>query len=470
MPTRRALAAAALAAAPALAPPAVGARSVPLHPARPGTVTVALPAMPAGANPLRTGDQYSLDVELLLDDPLYVATPAGGYAPDLARSWQTSAGGRVWRYALDPRARWTDGRRVTARDVVWSLEAYRSARDASPLRAAFSVLAWARALGPQEVEVGLRRPWPGWMGLLAEVPILPAPTGSRGAAIAPTDGPYRLVRWDRAGGSVALAANPGYFRTPPHVPELVLRAMAPAAALAALRRGTVQVAILPPAWTAAVRASPSLVAHLVPGRGLDLLVMRTVRGPLAQADVRRALALATQRAALVPILCGGPGAVPGGPWPPALAPSPPPPPYDPAAARALLAAAGWTPGPGGVRRRGGRALRVVVLYAGGSMTVASALAHMAAQWRRVGVGLVPRPVDFAALSARLRSGAFQAAALGAAFGVGADPRALVQGAGKTAYLPLAACASLVATGADLRGFVPNPQGPDLYQPQRWFVR
>jgi peptide/nickel transport system substrate-binding protein len=465
---RRALAAAVLAAA--LAPSAAGARSVPLHPARPGTVTVAFPAMPAGIDPLRTGDQYSLDVELLLDDPLYVATPAGGYAPDLARSWQASDGGRVWRYALDPRARWTDGRRVTAQDVVWSLEAYRSGRDASPLRDAFSVLAWAHALGPEEVEVRLRRPWPGWMGLLAQVPILPAPTGGRGAAPAPTDGPYRLARWDRAGGSVALTANPGYFRTPPRVAQLVLRAMAPAAALAALRRGTVQVAILPPSWAAAVRASPSLVAHLVPGRGLDLLVMDTGGGPLGQAAVRRALALATRRAALVPLLCGGPGSVPGAPWPPAVAASSPPPPYDPGAARALLTAAGWRPGPGGVRRRGGRALRVVVLYADGTMTVASALARMAAQWRRVGVELLPRPVGFAALAARLRSGAFQAAALGVAFGVGADPHALLQGAGGKAYLPLAACSGMVATGADLRGFVPNPQGPDLYQPQRWFVR
>src|SRR5699024_10325140 len=39
-------------------------------------------------------------------------------APGLAESWSVSADGRVWTFELDETARWSDGERIVAGDVV----------------------------------------------------------------------------------------------------------------------------------------------------------------------------------------------------------------------------------------------------------------------------------------------------------------------------------------------------------------
>lgn len=61
-------------------------------------------------------DEFRLITALF--EPLVVLDPATLAAkPALAAAWEVSADGRSWTFRLDERARWSDGRRVTAADV-----------------------------------------------------------------------------------------------------------------------------------------------------------------------------------------------------------------------------------------------------------------------------------------------------------------------------------------------------------------
>jgi peptide/nickel transport system substrate-binding protein len=58
-----------------------------------------------------------------------------GFRPRLARSWTWASDSLSVRFAIDPRARWHDGRPVTARDVAFSFRAYGDPRVESPAAA-----------------------------------------------------------------------------------------------------------------------------------------------------------------------------------------------------------------------------------------------------------------------------------------------------------------------------------------------
>src|SRR5262249_42751600 len=122
--------------------------------------------------------------------------------------------------------------------------------------------------------------------------------------------------------------------------------------------------------TPKVEASPDYQARFrtlkVPQFRQALLIWNCRNPFLADPRVRRALAQAWPRAETAKRLYPPNGAtLVGGPYPPAASETPPdlqPPPYDPAASARLLDEAGWKPGPGGIRRKGGKKASIEMLY------------------------------------------------------------------------------------------------------------
>lgn len=56
-----------------------------------------------------------------------------GFAPRLAQKWTWAPDSLSIAFSLDPRARWHDGKPVTASDVRFSLSAFKDPRFASPV-------------------------------------------------------------------------------------------------------------------------------------------------------------------------------------------------------------------------------------------------------------------------------------------------------------------------------------------------
>ncbi|NLF86662.1 MAG: hypothetical protein GX571_11225, partial [Lentisphaerae bacterium] len=78
---------------------------------------------PKSLNPYLDNNTFSYQVFGALYETLLGSDPlTADYAPGLARRWEIAEDGRVFTFHLDPMARWSDGRPVTAEDVKWTFE------------------------------------------------------------------------------------------------------------------------------------------------------------------------------------------------------------------------------------------------------------------------------------------------------------------------------------------------------------
>ncbi len=355
-----------------------------------------------------------------------------GFVPQLADRW-------TWRdsltlaFHLDARARWQDGAPVTARDVAFTFGAYTDSALDSPFRAGLARIASVTAPDSATAVFRFRSRYPEmFYDAVYNLRVLPAhlldtvPVSRwRGAGFgrAPVgDGPYRLARWT-SGESLELDADPGFFLGRPHLRRLIWRFNADfSVAVTQVIAGEADAieVLVTPANIARARATPHLALVPYPGSvytivGFNLRAQRG-GGPhpvLADAAVRRALVLATDRVQMARSVFGDAAKVPPGPIPESWAPlwfrDLPVPPFDSAAAARLLDSAGWTRGKDGVRRRGGRALAFTLTVPSTSPPRQKYAQLIQEELRRAGVDVRIEELDPPTLDQRLRSGRFDAA-------------------------------------------------------------
>ncbi len=157
----------------------------------------------------------------LIYDTLTWRDANGVARPWLAREIDRSRDGRVVTIRLDERARWHDGRDVTAQDVAFTFDFVQSHYHPR-FTPQLANLGRAVARDRSTVVLRLRRPSPGLLDQpLADIPILPRHLWADlpGEELAPPglpvgSGPYRLVDY-RPGQGYTLRANQAYFRGRP---------------------------------------------------------------------------------------------------------------------------------------------------------------------------------------------------------------------------------------------------------------
>ena len=349
------------------------------------------------------------------------------YRPALADRWER-LDSLTWRFHLRSGARWHDGRPVTAEDVRFSFEAF---GDPVLQSVAGPYLAGRVKVVPEDSTTFLVRfatPSPEQLyDGTYHVRVIPkhvwedVPRQAWGADTSTArligSGPYRVEHWER-GQYLALAADRGIAEPPP-LRRVVWRFTTdPDAALNLVlshEADLLETAIGPERERRAAGDSTlRLVSYPSAAYGFlgFNLMDRQRRGPhplLGDRDLRRALAMGTDRQVLARSVFGGNAKAPPGPmsqllwiWSDEIRTLP----FDTAAARAGLDRAGWRPGPDGVRHRGSRRLEFDILVPSSSGSRRQLAVQLQEMWRRLGVAVKVTAVDFPVFQERLGRGQF----------------------------------------------------------------
>ena len=356
----------------------------------------------------------------LIYDTLVWKDATGQILPWLATRWDRSPDARTHTFHLRENVRWHDGQPLTARDVAFTFEYFRSQTVppqviAQPLPEIQEV----RATGDHTVEFRLSTPLATFFGFSGVGSVLIVPehiwSGIQNAATASDpailvgSGPYRLESYNRGAGSYLYSAYDGYFLGRPFVSRLEYRPVGDQ--LAGVVAGELNMASasgVRPDVLAPFRNNPDLeVLQGPPGNSGSGLWWNLARGgALGDPRFRKACAHAINREDLVQRLHGG-NADPGNPgW------IPRPNPFhvdveqyrfDQARANRLLDEAGYArPSPDGVRQTpDGQPVRFSLLVTSPPAPLTDLVVNAL---RAVGVEVTPEALDTPAFNRRVTSG------------------------------------------------------------------
>ena len=133
----------------------------PQSPARGGNLVFDFATAPLGLDPSTSGDNAT-SMQMWNAWFEYLVQPnirGPGYAPMLAASYTISADQLLYTFRIRPGVQFSDGRHLTAADVVFSLK--RNIRPSiSLLNFLNGYIAAITAPSPNTVQITLKRPWP----------------------------------------------------------------------------------------------------------------------------------------------------------------------------------------------------------------------------------------------------------------------------------------------------------------------
>ena len=341
------------------------------------------------------------------------------FVPELATRVPTTANGGVSRdgktVTIDVRrgVKWSDGAPFDADDVVFSIAAINNPANRIPVRDGFDRIASVDEPDKYRVVVHLREPYfaivPKLFSSANTLALLPKHLLGSQPDINTGDynnlpvgiGPFRYSVWKR-GDAVELAANPLYWRGRPKLDRVIMKLIPDRnTVLAQLQTGELDMWYpFGGSFLARVAAIPSVSVLRTPAYIFNEITLNLKNPALADAGVRHALLLATDRKTIVDKVGHGVGVLQDVSAPlvdPAVPKDIPFTQYDPAKANALLDRDGWLRGSDGIRAKGAARLSFDVATSAGSPDVDLQIELIRSWWKEIGVELNVQHYDPALL-------------------------------------------------------------------------
>jgi peptide/nickel transport system substrate-binding protein len=274
--------------------------------------------------------------------------------PGLAKSWKVD--NRTYRFVLNEKATFSDGRKVRARDVLFTFRKLADPKAQAFRASSFAHIDWSatRAIDDTTIEIVFSKALAGQLSRFADVFILPEHVYSKRRFIddylftAIGSGPYRLVR-RTVRDAIVLERRDDYWREKPLIKTVVFKVVEDyTTAWNALKTGQIDESYIPTtAWLrerndAMLRKRLEFHFRYVPE--YNAIAWNTQRPLLRDKRVRRALAMAVPLADVVRQYYGDTARAISGPFTPqeaaynhavGLIP------YSPTGAKQLFADAGW---------------------------------------------------------------------------------------------------------------------------------
>ena len=463
--------------------------------------------------------------------------------PDLLTEIPTLANGGIaadeltYSYHLRRDARWHDGVPLTSADVEFTYRVIMHPDAGAESQQGWSVIDSVATPDPHTVVFRLKEPYASFVSdTFSDEDVLPRHllqdhlgAGFRNAPFhrAPVgSGPFRFQEWV-AGSHLTVTRFDAYHGGPPALDAITFKFVPEASTVVAqLQSGDLHgFDQIESSQAAVVERIAAMQLHRTPSLAFEHVDFNCRHPLLSDARVRRALAHATDRAAIAQHVYEGAEPAradqrPGSPWYSTVADTALR--FDPARGRALLAAAGWHDRDGdGIVERRGKPLRFELCTTAGRPARERAVAVLQQQWRAIGADVTVKLHNPAVLFGSqesggiLRRGAFSAVLFG--WGQTPDPAGMQviygsafappngQNMGRFTHarldtlvargaqvadpirrvplyrevenillsevpsLPLVWLIEIDAMTARLRGFRPNPQSGDTWNAHAWWL-
>ena len=396
-----------------------------------GTVIASIPGDAADIFPAFVGEQNGAAVRDLVFDRLATIGPGlntvgdKGFTPQLAKSWTWASDSLSIAFSLDPKARWHDGKSVTAADVKYSFATFTDPKAHSPVapllvnidsvavRDSSTAVFYFKKRTPEQFYDVAFQLFVVPEHVYGKVPLeslrtselIKTPIGS---------GRFRFVRWE-SDVRIELVADTANYRGRPKLDRVILTPYTESAAAATqvLAGQSDFVQAYPIDRIAELDSSKQARGQTVPTQqytflGMNPFVPRSTRREphpvFADIRVRRALSMAVDRTAMLHNVFGDLGRIAHGPFPMGLTTSDSTlrlPPFDTVAAAALLDSAGWRRGANGMRSKNGRPLRFSMLTLSTSVPRMKYAVLLQEAFRRLGVRADIERMDGKAFQARV---------------------------------------------------------------------
>lgn len=371
-----------------------------------GTVVFLIQSSPTSLDPRIGTDEPSEHIDELLFDGLVEHDAQFRFTPALAEHWE-QPDPLTLIFHLRSEVRFHDGRLLTARDVVWTIDSMRNGTVISTKTATYASVGSISAPDPLTVVFHLKRPDNFLLRNLATgaIGIVPEGSGREFWRNPVGTGPFRFVR-QQIDQEVVVERNPDGWKAPPHIAR-VRFAVVPDAITEALelQKGSADVAInsLPSDSLPVLAARPDLEVTDVPGTEVQYLAFNLRDPLLADVRVRQAVAYALDRDLIIRTLLHGrarpaESLLPPGHW--AWTADTARYDFNPVLAEKLLDTAGYPRGAGGVRFH-------LTMKTSTTEEVRLLAAVLQQQLARVGIALDLRSFEFATFYSDVVRGAFQ---------------------------------------------------------------
>ena len=308
-------------------------------PGDPSVLNLALEVSPNKLDPAMVTGVAEGEICALIFSGLVRFSLEGDVMPDAARSWTLDDGGRRYTFAMDTRRRFSSGRPVTARDVIFSFERVLAPGSTSPRRwvldrllgaAAFSAgtvphTAGLVAENDSTLVLTLSQPFKPFLSMLA----LPAAmiVSSEAVELDADDRPvgsgrWQLDTWERA-DFLSLSPNPHHPDTPARTVTTLRYRIIPEAftRIAEFESGSLDILKIPSAELERFLTGERYREHIQERTEQRVLYigLNNQREPFSDVRVRRALNLAVDVDQIIDVLAKGKGIRAGGSIPPGLA-------------------------------------------------------------------------------------------------------------------------------------------------------
>jgi peptide/nickel transport system substrate-binding protein len=372
----------------------------------PGTLVFLIESSPSNLDPRVGTDGQSEHIDELLFDGLVARDASFRFTPALAERWE-QPNPLTLIFHLRPGVRFHDGRRLTARDVLWTINSMRSGAVISPKTAAYAAVDTIEARDEQTVVFHLKQADNFLLTNLSTgaMGIVPEGSGRDFWQHPVGTGQFRFVS-QQIDQDVVLERNPLSWAAVPKI-ERVRFAVVPDAITESLElekgSGDVAVNSLPMDSVPVLASRPDLQVEDTVGTQIQYLAFN-LRDPLLKdARVRQAISCAIDRGLIIQTLMHGhaqpaQSMLPVSHW--AFSSDGPRFEYDPARAARLMDEAGYRRGSDGIRMH-------LIMKTSNVEEIRLLAAVLQQQLARVGIALELRSYEFATFYSDVTRGAFQ---------------------------------------------------------------